>query len=123
MHTQAIGEIGEKIAATYVRKKGYKLLAKNLKLGKLEIDLVAEGKKGRIHILEVKTILGDPETHKPEDNYNYQKSKNIRAAAQKFLGRYPDKVGEAGIQIDLIAINLLSEVEPENYKLRYYENL
>lgn len=123
MQNKEIGKIGEIIAAKHLRAKGYKILRQNLTLGKLEIDLVAQTPEGKILIVEVKSIIGSPETHRPEDNYNYQKSKNIRAAAQKFLGRYPQLITEAGVQIDLIAINLSLEEGSWRSALRHYENL
>ena len=117
------GTLGERIAENYLREQGYRILFKNLRLGKLEIDLVAKAADGLIVIVEVKTIWGSPVTHAPEDNYGYRKAKNIRAAAQKFLGKYEDLIGEVGLRIDLVAINLQKEAGEEMYNLRHYENL
>ncbi len=42
MNTKARGDIGEEIAVKYLEDKGYKILHRNLKLTKCEIDIVAE---------------------------------------------------------------------------------
>ena len=42
MNTKARGDIGEELAVKYLAEKGYKILHRNLKLAKCEIDIVAE---------------------------------------------------------------------------------
>ncbi|MBE7034750.1 MAG: YraN family protein [Ruminococcaceae bacterium] len=58
MNTQHIGQLGEKAARAYLKKQGYRILAKNYKkvMGKIigEIDIVAQ-KGGLISFVEVKT--------------------------------------------------------------------
>ncbi len=52
----AIGLIGEKLAAQYLQRKGFKIIAKNFRSGRTEIDIIAQ-KKEKIHFVEVKTRL------------------------------------------------------------------
>lgn len=39
--TRALGALGEALAASYLRLRGYRLLARNLRVGQKEIDLLA----------------------------------------------------------------------------------
>lgn len=48
------GLAGEKLAASYLEKNGFRLLARNWRFGHLELDLVCE-KTGTIIFVEVKT--------------------------------------------------------------------
>jgi putative endonuclease len=41
MNHQELGIYGEALAATYLQNKGYKILAKNVKFMKWEVDLIA----------------------------------------------------------------------------------
>ena len=56
--TTELGRFGEKAAADYLKKKGYRILEKNFRAGKNEIDIIASRKK-EIVFVEVKTRIGD----------------------------------------------------------------
>ena len=49
-----LGKKGEALAVTFLNKNGYKILAKNYRFKKLELDIIAEYKNELI-IVEVKT--------------------------------------------------------------------
>lgn len=49
-----LGEKGEELAADYLKKAGYKILFRNWKWGKHEIDIIAENKEFIVFV-EVKT--------------------------------------------------------------------
>jgi len=57
------GTIGELLAANYLKLRGYKVVAKNIQVGHLEIDLLVE-KENAYYFVEVKyrknTSYGDP---------------------------------------------------------------
>jgi putative endonuclease len=55
--TLEIGKSGENQAAEYLTSIGYTILAKNWRMGKYEIDLIAENKE-TILFVEVKTRSG-----------------------------------------------------------------
>ena len=51
-----LGQSGEHEAAKWLRRRGYRILRRNLRLGRREIDLVAETPDGRVVIVvEVKS--------------------------------------------------------------------
>ena len=52
--SQEIGKIGEKLAARYLKRQGYRVLHKNRHFGKNELDLVVKNKT-HIAFVEVKT--------------------------------------------------------------------
>jgi putative endonuclease len=52
------GKLGEEIAVEYFRKKDFKILEKNWRFGKLEIDIIAIDKETLVFI-EVKTRSAD----------------------------------------------------------------
>lgn len=49
-----IGQKGEKIAADYIQKLNFKIIAKNFKIGHLELDLIAQKNKS-LYFFEIKT--------------------------------------------------------------------
>jgi len=52
--TQRIGRYGERVAARFLRRAGFRIVAKNRHYGKNELDLIAQSKK-YILFVEVKT--------------------------------------------------------------------
>lgn len=94
-----IGQIGEKIAADFLRRKDYEILETNYqnnsgyRLG--EIDIIAKDKKSEeIIFVEVKTR--DYQKYKntlPEENITYNKLRKLEKIANAYLlkHRWRDK--------------------------------
>ena len=108
--TTELGRFGEKAAATFLKKKGYRILETNFRAGKNEIDIIASRKK-EIVFVEVKTrtlsALGDLPYGAPleaveEDIRScglfHVKAQNIidasRMLVEEFDGRLPDTMEE-----------------------------
>lgn len=53
-HNQSVGKKGEIIAAAYLRRMGYEILALNYRAGRGEIDIIAQF-DGTMVFVEVKT--------------------------------------------------------------------
>lgn len=49
-----LGGRGEELTAAYFRRQGYKIIARNFRLGRREIDLIAR-RKNQLVFIEVKT--------------------------------------------------------------------
>lgn len=60
-----LGKLGEKLAADYLIKKGYEILAQNFFYDKAEIDIIAKKDAKTLVVVEVKTrnsdFFGDPQ--------------------------------------------------------------
>ena len=96
-----IGRLGENIACTYLENKGYKILDKNWRWKKYEIDIVAL-QNNILVFIEVKTRqYGNGEF--PEDIISHKKEKQLIEAANAYIER---KNTEYEAQIDVIYILL-----------------
>ena len=86
--TTELGRFGEKAAATFLKKKGYRILETNFCAGKNEIDIIAS-RKNEIVFVEVKTrtlsALGDLPYGAPLEAVDMPKQKRTLAAASAYL--------------------------------------
>jgi putative endonuclease len=81
-----LGKKGEDLAADHLIKAGYKILFRNWKWGKHEIDLIAEN-KDFIVFTEVKTRTDDFQMH-PLTAMTREKQKSIIYAADGYLQKF-----------------------------------
>src|ERR1700722_17447987 len=81
---QILGARGEKAAARYLRRRGYKILLKNFRSGKAEVDLVARQKDWLVFV-EVKTREAE-QFGAPSEAVDRDKQRNLREAAPDYLG-------------------------------------
>lgn len=103
-----IGQIGEKVAAEFLRKNGYKILDTNYqnstgrRLG--EIDIIAQEKESdEIVFVEVKTR--EYQKYKdtpPEENITYSKLKKLEKIASAYL--YAHRLREKAYRFDAISV-------------------
>jgi putative endonuclease len=74
-----------------LKRNGLKILGRNVKVGRKEIDLIAKD-TDEVVFIEVKTCRNDNGFY-PEDKVNYKKQKNIKKAAQQYLLKtYPKPI-------------------------------
>lgn len=85
-----LGDLGEKRAKEFLVAKGYHIRQTNWhnvtpfgKMGKLELDIIAE-KDGWLIVVEVKTRSTDTFEH-PEEAINLRKIKNIVNATHEYI--------------------------------------
>jgi len=91
-----LGQIGEDLAADYLKKTGFKILCRNWKWGKHEIDIIAEN-QDFIVFAEVKTRNDDFKMH-PVTAVTREKQKSIIWAANGYLQKFNiDKEGRFDI--------------------------
>lgn len=100
--TKATGDYGENLAAQFLEKIGYEILARNFRFERGEIDIIARHEQSLVFV-EVKTAkslkMGSPETW-----VTPAKQKQIGKVAQKFLFDLNDDSFEC--RFDVIAITL-----------------
>jgi len=97
-----LGKKGEELAARYLTGKGYKILVRNFRAGKAEIDIVALDKKILV-IAEVKTR----NTHffgEPEEWVTKAKQKLLIKAANSYV-KYEAFKGEVRFDVVSVVIN------------------
>ena len=80
---QILGARGEKAAARYLRRRGYKILTKNFRSGKAEVDLVARHKDWLVFV-EVKTRETE-QFGAPSEAVQLDKQRNLSKAALDYL--------------------------------------
>jgi len=86
--SKPLGAQGEDAAAKYLKRNGFKILARNARLSRYEIDIIArEG--DTIAFVEVKTRRSDSIAH-PEENVDARKRNHIRRAAHVYIAKHGD---------------------------------
>lgn len=102
-----LGKEGEKIAAEFLRRSGYRILETNWRFEKKEIDVIAQ-KNDLIIIVEVKSRSTDY-FGKPEEFVSTDKQRNLIEAADYYLQQLDF---EAEVRYDIISI-ILNEKRAE----------
>jgi putative endonuclease len=116
---QNIGAQGEKIAAEYLVKKGYKILETNVKLSYKELDIVALKNK-TLHFIEVRSRASSS-FGSPEESFSPQKARNLKIAISMFLNLRKNKYAYHDYQLDFMAVVI---GQPDNLiKITHYENI
>ena len=114
--TNDIGDRGEEIAAAHLDDAGYRILARNYRHQRHEVDLVCEDPDGDEFVfVEVKTRSGT-EFGVPEASITEEKRQSLRAAARGYL--HGEEAEGDPARVGTVAI-LLTDGSPE---LRHYEN-
>ena len=132
LEDKTTGEIGEKLAADYLKTRGFKIVARNFRVKFGELDIVC--RKGRLLVfVEVKSVTSNPAQFaqeriqsgeqlsgfSPEQHFTKQKISRLKRAIEIFLIK--NKLGEINQRLDLIAIELDKDNGLKN--LRHYENV
>ena len=100
MNRRAYGSEGEQTACDFLRAKGWKILDRNVRRGRGEIDIIAR-RRGIIAFVEVKrrssTAYGQP-----AEAVNLQKQARIAQAAALYIQE--NDLDDANIRFDIIEI-------------------
>lgn len=90
--TKQTGDIGEDAAVKFLKKKGYKTVARNYVTPHGELDIIAENNE-YIIFAEVKTrdIRRNPKYGRPSDAVNKAKQRRIIYSAKIYLSKHPSK--------------------------------
>jgi len=107
------GRAAERLVAERLQSEGFTILARNLRIGALEIDIVA--KRGQLCVVcEVRSLTKTAWVH-PAETIGAQKRDRIRRAARALLGR-PEYRG-LRLRLDVAAVSF-----SEDTRIDYYEN-
>ncbi|GJM18031.1 MAG: hypothetical protein DHS20C14_02440 [Phycisphaeraceae bacterium] len=116
------GRRGERLAAGYLKRKGYRVLARNLDTGVGEADLVCESPDGRtLVVVEVKARVAsaDPGERRPEASITSRKQHALRRIAHALARR--DGFRDRPIRIDVVAVDLDARGR-KAVAIRHHEN-
>lgn len=106
-----MGAWGESLAAGYLKKKGYKLLAANYRSRFGEIDLVAANKK-YLAFVEVKLRKSD-RFARASEFVDFHKQNRLRTTAQMYLAEFPTQLQPRFDVIEIYAPEGTQTVDPE----------
>ena len=98
--TRNIGLRGEELAARYLEKAGFRILDRNWRAGRYELDIVAE-RDGVLHVVEVKTRRAGGLTA-PEDALTPAKFRSLCRGAALYIERYGL---DMEVAFDLVAVD------------------
>ena len=113
---KSLGQRGERAAAKYLKRKGYKIVAHGSRLRPGELDLVAVDDRTVVFV-EVKTRRSD-QFGNPAEAVNLQKQRRLTRLAVTYLKRYG--LLEYPARFDVVAI-----VWPEDQRrplIEHFEN-
>ncbi len=79
------GKEAEEIAADYLKRKKYKILERNLKIGGTEIDILAKANQ-YLAIVEVKKRVSS-QSGSPEEFVNHRKKNHLLRAAKILMAK------------------------------------
>lgn len=94
------GTAGEDVAVQFLEKNGYKILERNYRFERAEIDIIAQDGEELVFV-EVKTRRSDS-YGAPEDAVTEEKQEQIRAAAEGYL--YQHDIDNRPCRFDIVAI-------------------
>jgi putative endonuclease len=84
--TQALGELGERIAERWLRSKGWRIVQRRFRSGHRDIDLVAE-RDGVVAFVEVKARRGAG-FGGPVEAVNWRKQRELGRSARVWVDRH-----------------------------------
>lgn len=104
-----LGRHGEDLAAKYLKRAGYRILERNVRLGRYEVDIIARD-GGTLCFVEVRTrATNDPVP--PEDTIRDQKRRHLREAARYYMTKHPDP--DQYYRFDVVAVIVPDTGKPE----------
>ncbi|MBI4397522.1 MAG: YraN family protein [Candidatus Omnitrophica bacterium] len=101
-----LGDRGERAAADYLSRHGFRIVAKNFSSRMGEIDLIAS-RPGELHFIEVKT-RSSSSFFNPEEAVDYRKQMKLKRTAQIFLSRCEKQFAEHDIYMGIISVVMAS---------------
>lgn len=84
--TQALGELGERIAERWLRERGWRVVQRRFRSGHRDIDLVVE-QEGVVAFVEVKARRGE-QFGDPVEAVNWRKQKELGRSARVWVARH-----------------------------------
>ena len=114
-----VGQLGEDIAARYLKKKRYKIVERNYWERWGEIDIIAKSPKKVLVFVEVKTVSGPSPYIEAEEHLTKSKLVKLRRTAELYANGKGEKLTKRGWRMDLLAIT----IDGEEAVVKHYRNI
>ncbi len=114
---RSLGKRGERLAADYLKAKGYTILAADFRLGRAQIDLIAR-RQDRLAFVEVKTRRDSPAS-RSEDCLSPHQTKTLRRALTVYA--FKNHLPLEAVALDLIVI--AADLVRGRARLRHYRDI
>lgn len=106
---QAFGELGERIAERWLRRRGWRVIQRRFRSGHRDIDLVVE-RDGTVAFVEVKARKG-PDFGGPVQAVNHRKRKQLERSAMVWIDRHGREADDyrfdvVGVLVDGAAVRV-----------------
>lgn len=111
-----LGDEGERVAARFLRAKHYRILGRNYRTPRGEVDIIALH-EGALVFVEVKT-LRDDSLRDAEDTVNAEKMRRIQRAARIFVHRY--HLERFPARFDVLALTPATAGDP--WRVEHFED-
>ena len=115
-----VGRLGEEIAAQFLERKGFKVVARNYRKPWGEIDIIAE-KAGTVRFVEVKAVSREslPDVsremdYRPEEMVDSRKLRKLARTAALYMEVQKDK---REYQIDVVGVILVEATRKARCRL------
>jgi len=107
--------LGEEAACRYLKKKGWRMIAKNVRMGRDELDILAVSPDEQtLAIIEVRSTAN--EKRKPELTITKKKRTAMLRVAKKLLGLA--KKHDCELRVDIVSVVL----KAKNHHIVHFEN-
>ncbi len=116
-----LGRKGEEFAVTYLKKNGYWMVDRNVKIYHDELDIIAEAPNKTLVFVEVKTVT-DPGDFgaRAEEHMTKEKRERFERAASLYAGSHPKEISnKRGWRLDVIALTAYDN----SFTSKHYENI
>ena len=114
------GNIGERAAAKFLKKKGYRIVKRNYADSGNEIDIIAENKEYTVFVEVKSRTIGHitPKEPRPASAVNHEKQRKIISAA-KYYTAFNKK--HKKLRFDIIEVYLTDEKKKRAKKILHLE--
>ena len=117
-----VGNFGEDACVKYLRKNGYKIIGRNVRMGHLEIDIIASDKT-HIVFVEVKTRNTEKNNIlRPAAAVDSDKRTNLINFAYSFVKSLPEKEKSKQPRIDVCEVLVSGDKKLKVCDFNYIEN-
>ncbi len=111
----SLGRRGEKIAREFLERRGYRIVAVDVRMGHHQADLLA-WERGRPVVVEVKSAWGD---FRPEMNFRFSQAKRLLNLGNRFFAPF-FKNRTVPVRLDLVTVHFSKNSLPQ---VRVFQDL